>query len=445
MRAPLLRAVAAAALACAAASAWSLDLTEAYRLAYERDATVRASRAASEAGREKLPQARAQFLPNISASSSRARNDLNSTQLNFAGQPVSSESFYESRNDTIQLRQPIYRKALTANYRQAEALVAAANASQEKDEQLLVMRVTQAYFEALQAEEQLRLLEVTKTAYSAQVDAATKAFKGGIGTRTDIEDAQARYDLSVAQELEAKQAIEITRRKLQVIIGQPPGKLAPINISKLALAGPVPDDIDSWIAIAEDSSPEIMNGKAQIAAAREEVEKAHAGHYPTLDAVASASRSSSENVTSINSRYIQKQVGLQLTVPIFNGGYVNSQEREALANLEQAEAKLDELRRDLGVRVHAEFQGLDDGVLKVKALEQAVRSAEQLVTSSRRSFDAGVRTRIDILNAEQQAGQARRDLSQARLAYMLSRVRLKALTGGLKAENVDEMNAWLQH
>jgi len=103
------------------------------------------------------------------------------------------------------------------------------------------------------------------------------------------------------------------------------------------------------------------------------------------------------------------------------------------------------VRRDLGVRVHTEFQGISDGVLKVKALEQAVHSTEQLVISSRRSFEAGARTRIDILNAEQQAGQARRDLSQARLMYMLSRVRLKALTGGLRVENIDEMNAWLQH
>jgi outer membrane protein/protease secretion system outer membrane protein len=445
MHKPLLRAVALAALASAAASAWSLDLSQAYRLAYDRDATVRASRAASEAGREKLPQARAQFMPNISATASEFRNDLNSTQRNFAGQPVGTEDFYNSRNETVTLRQPIYRKALAANYRQAEALVASANASQEKDEQLLVMRVTQAYFEALQAEQQLRLLELTKAAYAAQVDAATKALKGGIGTRTDIEDAQARFDLSVAQELEAKQSIEITRRKLQAIIGQPPGELAQLDVAKLALEGPKPADIDAWIALAEDLSPEIMEAKAQVAAASEEVEKARAGHYPTLDMVAQASRSSSENVTNINSRYIQKQIGVQLQVPIFNGGYVSSQEREAQANLEQARDKLEELRRDLGVRVHSEFQGMNDGVLKVRALEQAVRSAEQLVVSSRKSFDAGVRTRIDILNAEQQAGQARRDLSQARLAYMLSRVRLKALTGGLRAENVDEMNAWLQH
>src|SRR3569832_237443 len=193
MRKPLIRAICAAAAICVAGSAWAMDLAEAYRLAYERDATVRASRSASEAEREKLPQARAQMMPNISASSSRFRNDLNQTQPNLFGQSVSSESFYESRNDTVTLRQPLYRKALTAQYRQAAALVAAANASQDKDEQLLVMRVTQAYFEALQAEEQLRLIEVTKAAYAAQVDAAGKAFKGGIGTRTDIEDAQARY------------------------------------------------------------------------------------------------------------------------------------------------------------------------------------------------------------------------------------------------------------
>jgi protease secretion system outer membrane protein len=445
MRGPFKPTVVAASLAFAAASAWSVDLTEAYRLAFERDSTVRASRAASEAGREKLPQARAQFMPNISASSSRFRNDLNSTQPNFLGQTTSSESFYQSRNDTITLRQPIFRKALMANYRQAEALVAEANASQEKDEQALVMRVTQAYFEALQAEEQMRLIETTKAAYSGQVEAATKAFKAGIATRTDIEDAQSRYDMSVAQELEAKQSIEITRRQLQVLIAQPPGKLAPLDVKKLSLSNPLPNDIEAWTLLAEAASPEIMLAKAQVEVARQEVEKAKAGHYPTLDAVAQASRSSSENVTNVNSRYIQKQIGLQLTVPIFQGGYVNSQEREALANLEQANDKLEELRRDLGVRVHKEFHGVSDGVLKVRALEQAVRSTEQLVQSSRRSFEAGSRTRIDILNAEQQASSARRDLSQARLAYMLSRVRLKALSGGLRAENVDEMNAWLQH
>jgi len=113
--------------------------------------------------------------------------------------------------------------------------------------------------------------------------------------------------------------------------------------------------------------------------------------------------------------------------------------------LERAESKLEEVRRDLGVRVHDQFRGATEGVLKVRALEQAVRSTEQLAVSSRRSFEAGARTRVDILNAEQQAGQARRDLAQARFQYLVSRVRLKALSGSMKAQNIDEINAWLQH
>jgi len=440
----LTRCAAAAMLACAAASAWSLDLAEAYRLAFERDATIRASRAASEAGRERLPQARAQLLPAISVSAGRFRNDLDSTQLNALGVPNTTQSLYDSRNDTLTIRQPIYRKALIAGYRQAEAIVAQANAVQERDEQNLVMRVTQAYFEALQAEEQLRLLEVTLRSYRAQVDAATKALAAGAGTRTDIEEAQARLDMAVAQELQARQAIEITRRQLQVLVNQPVGKLAPLDVGRIQLANPAPASVEDWIAQAETASPELMAARAQVEALRQEVERARAGHHPTLDAVAQASRSSSENLTNINSRHVHKQIGVQLTVPLFQGGFVNSQVREALANLEQGQDKLEELRRDLGVRVHREFHGVMDGVLRVRALEQAVRSAEQLVQSSRRSFDAGARTRIDILNAEQQAGQARRDLSQARLAYMLARVRLKALTGSLRAENIEEMNRWLQ-
>jgi outer membrane protein/protease secretion system outer membrane protein len=150
-------------------------------------------------------------------------------------------------------------------------------------------------------------------------------------------------------------------------------------------------------------------------------------------------------VNTPQTHYIQKSVGLQLTVPLFSGGYVNSQVREALARLEASEDQLDALRRDLAVRVHQEYRGVTEGVAKIRALEQAVKSAEQLVVSSRRSFEAGVRTRLDILNAEAQAGQARHDLAQMRFQYLLARVRLRALAGELRAENIDEINAWLQH
>lgn len=432
--------------ACSALPAWSLDLAEAYRLAREQDATIRASRAAADAGRERLPQAKAQFLPNISANVSRFKNDLDTTTPNALGVESTTNDKYTSSNDTLTLRQPIFRKQLFAQYRQAKALVEDANATLERDEQNLVMRVTQAYFEALMADEQVVLIGLQKTAYSAQLDAARKGLAAGAGTRTDIDEAQARLDLAVAQELEARQNVDLARRRLQVLINQPITQpLAPVDIRKLQLSAPTPATLEEWTALAEAASPELQSARAQVEAARADVDRVKAGHYPTLDAVAQISRSNSENVTRLFSRYDNKQIGLQLAIPLFQGGYVNSQVREALAVLERSENKLEELRRDLGVRVHGEFRGVTEGVLKVRAFEQAVRSSEQLALSSRRSKEAGARTVIDILNAEQQAGQARRDLAQARFQYLLAHVRLKALTGGFRPENIDEINGWLQH
>lgn len=436
----------AAACAGAALPAWSLDLADAYRLALEQDATIRTSRAAAAAGRERLPQARAQFFPDISASLSRSRNDLDSTAPDFFGRSTTTHDRYTSSNDALTLRQPIFRKQLIAQYRQAQAQVIGADAVLERDEQNLVMRLTQAYFETLLAEEQLLLAGVQKATYTAQVDAARKSFAAGAGTRTDIDEAQARLDLTIAQELEARQNVDLARRQLQVLINQPVlEKVAPIDVGKLQLAPPIPATVEEWTAQAEAASAEIVAARAQVEVARTDVDRARSGHYPTLDAVAQISRSNSDNVARVNSRYNQKQIGLQLAIPIFEGGFVNSQVREALALLDRAENRLEDARRDLGVRVHKEFRGVTEGVLRVRALEQAVRSTEQLVVSSRRSFEAGVRTRLDILNAEQQAGTARRDLAQARFNYVVARVRLKALAGSLKAQNIEEINRWLQH
>jgi outer membrane protein, protease secretion system len=442
-----LRGVALAAIAVlASVPVHALDLAEAYRMAIEQDATIRASRATAEAGRERLPQARALFFPNISANVSRFKNDLDTTAPDLLGRISTTNDKYRSSSDTLTLRQPIFRKNLFAQYEQAKAQVADAEATLERDQQNLVTRVTQAYFETLMAEEQLVLVGVQKTFYTAQVDAARKSLTAGSGTRTDIDEAQARLDLTVAQELEARQNVDLARRQLQVLINAPVlTKVAPLDIAKLKLSDPRPGTVEEWTTMAETASPELQSAQAQVAIAAAEVEKARSGHYPTLDAIAQISRSNNENITRIHSEFSQKQIGLQLAVPIFQGGYVNSQVREALALQERAQNRFDEIRRDLGVRVHREFRGVTEGVLKVRALEQAVRSSEQLALSSRRSFEAGARTRLDILNAEQQASSARRDLSQARFTYVVSLARLRALAGGLKAENIDEINGWLQH
>ncbi len=174
--------------------------------------------------------------------------------------------------------------------------------------------------------------------------------------------------------------------------------------------------------------------------ARQEIDKAKAGHHPTLDAVVQWSRSESESVTNTQSRYANASYGLQLNVPLFAGGYVNSQIRQAIAAHERAGQALEAGRRDLGLRVHKEFRGVTEGVPRIKALEQALRSADQLVLSSRKSFQAGSRTVLDVLNAEQQRSGVMRDLAQARYVYLISRVRLLALVGGADLASVVSMN-----
>jgi outer membrane protein/protease secretion system outer membrane protein len=425
--------------------AWSLDLTQAYQAALAQDATIRAARAGADSGRERLPQARAQLLPSLSASFGRNSNRLQSSTPNFLGQVQTTQDVYASSNKTLTLRQPLYRPFNAALFRQAQAQVADVNASLEKELQNLSVRVGGAYFEALLAEDQLLLVASLKSLYATQLDAARKLLASGSGIRTDIDDAQARLDMAIAQELEAKQNVDYTRQQLQILIDRPVDSLAKLDLHRLELLLPEPANVDRWLEKAEQESPEVMSGRALVEVARQEVEKAKAGHLPTVDAIAQWSQSSSENLISIRSSYDTKAIGVQVAVPIFSGGYVNSQVRQALADQERSEQQLEALKRDLSSRVYSQYRSVTEGILKIRALEQAVRSADQLVVSSRRAFQAGSRTQLDILNAEQQRMTSMRDLSQARYIYLIARLRLQSLVGSSVQESIDQTNAWLMH
>ena len=424
--------------------AGAMDLRQAYDAAYANDASIRASRAGAQASRERLPQAEAQRLPNVSFNAGRNYNDLTSKTRSFLGQPVTTESQYYSGSQTLSVRQPLYRPYIAALVRQAQAQANDADASLEKDEQSLVVRVGEAYFDALLARDQLSLVGAQKATYTTQLDAAKKSLAAGSGTRTDIDEAQARLDLTLAQELEAQQNVEFTRRRLETLTGQSLDTLASLDVERFTPSAPAPAGVEAWIERAEQASPELESLRAQLEAARQEIDKAEAGHKPTLDVVAQWARSSSDSVTNVNSRYDNKTIGLQLSVPLYSGGYVNSTVRQAVAAHERAREVLEATRRDLGVRVHREFRGMTEGVLRIGALEQAVRSAQQAVLSNRKSFEAGSRTTLDVLNAEQQKTAALRDLAQARYVYLVSRLRLLSLAGEDRQASVAQVNAWLK-
>lgn len=428
-----------------ALTANAMDIVQVYQAALAQDANIKAARATADAGRENLPQARAQLLPNVSFGATRNTNQLSSTTPDFLGALATSNFNYPSSNDTLTIRQPLFRMYQWSQYKQAQAQVDDVNAVLENELQNLATKVGGLYFEALLAQEQLLLMTLHRASYVTQLDAARRIFEAGSGTRTDVDDVQARLDMTIAQELEAKQNVDYTRGQLEALINQPVGELAALDASKLPLVPPDPDNLDVWKSRAEQNSSELKVLRARVEAASKEVDKASAGHYPTLDAIAQWSNSTSENSTSVKSSYTNQSVGVQLSIPIYAGGEVSSAVRQALANKERAEQNLEAGRRDLGMRVHKEYRGVTEGVLRVKALEQAVRSAEQALESSQRSVQAGSRSRLDVLNAERNKVSTMRDLAQARYIYLMSALRLKPFVGEADISSMEAINKWLAH
>lgn len=425
-------------------SVQAIDLMESYRLARQQSPTWLAAQAQAEMDRQELPMARAQLLPNLSWSMSRFKNDLTSYNKNFAGQTVTSESEYFSHNKAFTLRQPLFRPQLYFGYRQAGAIVESAEAKLDLSEQDLAVRVSGAYFEVLLAAEQAHLLQAQVAASETTLEASQRSFEQGHGTRTDIDEAQARLDLHLAQKLEADQALLTARHQLEALINHPADDLARLAPDRLRLDSLNPSDLAEWIAKAEASNPELRALNASIEAARQELLKQQSGHLPTVDLVAQKVDAQSDNPTSSNSGYKNSQLGIQVTVPLFAGGYQNAASTRARASLEKFRQQYQAQRLDISVKVRKEFQGVAEGALKIRAYEQAERSASHLVFSTEKGIQAGTRTQIDLLNAEQQLMLAKRDLAQARFTFIMAKLRLLALTGSIDESIMDEINSYLR-
>lgn len=417
------------ALAVPAGKAQGMSMAQAYRQAIEHDAGLRAARAGLESSRERLPQARAQLLPQAQASWSRNHNDLTTTPTSVAGAATRSESSYYSYSANLSVRQPLFNLQRYRNVQQAQALAEEAGFGFEKTRAELLVKVAGAYVEAVFAHEQLRFALAQRDHLRVMLDAARKALAAGTGTRTDIDDAQARLDKALADELEARQYVDFGLRQLQTLTGAPAPQL-PVRQAPALERLPLDDEaLPRWIEQAQQDNPEVRALQARLEAARREVDKARAGHAPTLDGVLQWSDSANDNVVSLNRRFQNQSIGVQLVVPLYQGGAVQSQVRQALAEQERVAQGLEDRRRQLALEVHREHRGITEGRARIRALEQAVRSAQTLVQSTRKSRQAGVRTLLDELNAEQQLSQTQRDLAQARYVYLMAVVRLRVLAG----------------
>ncbi len=429
-----------------AAPAPAMDLLQAYRLAAEADAGYQAARAAAEAAREAIPQARAALLPVVSMSSSRSKSDTHQESQTVFGPRSTDYKNYEGKSDVLSLKQPLFRMGSFIAYGQAQEQVAAAEATLAHETQLMALRVSGAYFDVLQAQERLDSIRSQKAAYAGQLDLSERAFKAGEGTRTDIDEARSRLLLVSAQEIEAQALIDKAERSLAAVINRsvPAAALAGLEPARMALAAERPDGIAEWIALAEEGNHELRALRHQLEAASSEVAKTRAQHLPTLDLVATRSDSLSETSNTIGSSYRTSSIGVQLNLPLFAGGSVLSATRQALANEERVRQQLEAARRQLAVNVATEFNGVHQGIARVRAFEAAVGAATQAVASTRKGIQAGTRNTVDVLNAEQQLAGARSDLAKARYDYVMARLKLKAAAGMLAEADVERISGWLR-
>jgi outer membrane protein len=428
-----------AAMLGASSLAQAADLLETFRAAQANDPVFAAARATLQAGQEKLPQGRSLLLPSVSVSANSTFNDQNVRYLGPTAFPAGSQR-YNSNGYSVNLTQPLFRLQNWTAYTEAELQVVQAEAQFKLAEQDLILRVAQAYFDVLIAQDSVQLAEAQKTAITEQLEQAKRNFEVGSATITDTHEAQARFDLTVAQEIAAQNNLEIKRRALQQLINEMPKDIRHLG-KAFKLESPQPADMEQWVNDAELNNPQLAVAKAAAEIAEKEVTRNRGGHLPTVDLVASYAKSNANGGNfGVGSEVTGKSVGVQLNMPLYQGGAVNSRGREAEANRERAKEELENARRTVATQTRQAYLGVVSGIAQVKALQQALTSSESVLEASKLGQEVGVRTNLDVLNAQQQLYATRRDLYQAEYNYLVSQLRLKAASGSLGEEDLARVN-----
>jgi outer membrane protein len=417
------------------------DLMQVYRDAQDNDPTFAAARATLDAGREKTPQARAGLLPSLTLSGNTVWNE---NEYSYKSQPAfNGEPRYNSNGYQLTLSQPLFRWQNWVGYDQSKIQVAQAEANFAQARQDLILRVAQAYFDVLYANENLTAVQANKESIAQQLELAKKSFEVGSATITDTHEAQARYDLAQAQEIAAESDLEVRKRSLQAILGKEPGLLAELR-KGAELQRPQPDDMNAWVAAAEKDSLAVQVQQANADIAAREVDRQRAGHYPTIDLVANyghAKTLASTSFGQVENDY--QNAGIQLNIPLFSGGLTASRQREASANRAASLSALEGTRRGAALSARQYYLGVANGLAQVKALKAALVSSQSALASNKLGYEVGVRINIDVLNAENQVYVTRRDLAKATLDTLMAQLKLKAATGALGDDDVGRINALL--
>ena len=403
-----------------------------YEQALRRDPTYLAAFKAREAGQEYSAIGRAGLLPSLSYSYNKGRND---SEVRYLGDSrrQKEDRTYNSMGSTFILQQPLFDYEAYSSYRKGVAQALFADESFRDQSQQLLVRVMTSYTQALFAQDQIAISVASKQAYRQQFQQNQRLFDAGEGTRTDILEAQARYELADAEEIKARNEQDAALRELGALIGEPAVRVEDLAPLRLGFALPVvdPSGYEAWQERALANNPQLASSRQALEVARYEVERNRAGHLPKVTAFATSRRQESDSGNTYNQRYDTNTVGIEVSVPIFAGGGVLASTRQASRHLEQAEYELDGNTRSALIELRKQYNACESGASRLRAYERALVAAEALVVSTRKSVQGGERVNLDVLNAEQQLATTRRDLAQARYDYLLAWIKLHYQAGVL--------------
>ncbi|MEY3862618.1 MAG: hypothetical protein RIR60_984 [Pseudomonadota bacterium] len=419
-----------------------LKLMDVYQQALAHDATLASALSTNRAAQEIIEQGKALYRPTVNFNAE--ANTLKSS-FHYLSTSSTDRSQFENYRYGVDARQPIFRQQNLIQIDQATTQVSIADKQLNVAQQALMLRTTQAYFDVLMAQDRIDLIVAQKTAIAGQLAQAQANFDLGSATITDANEAQARYDLAVAQEIAALNELEIAKHAVQAITGQLPQRLA--NVKLQLKANEMGLSMASWqeLAMLNNLNIQIQQDTAKLA--EQEIARNQAGHLPTLDAVASYTNSYANGTVSRFGAGNELQVGsigLQLQIPLYEGGAVSSRVRQAQLNKQRAQDDLTAVRRQTELDTQRAYLNLSTSIAQLKALDQAVISSQSQLDATQLGYQVGVRTSVDVLNAQQQYFSAKRDVAQARYNYLINIIRLKAAAGVVAVADLVDINQQLE-
>jgi len=455
--------------------AWSQSLIDLYNMAKGYDAAFQSAKSLYEANRYRADQGLAQIMPMVGLGLTATRSqvdfrgdtaptgvasqlyDISGTKFYAAPFPSTYSAndgnpfkrWYTQNNATLTASQPLYRPANLAVYRQSAKQLSQAYAQLTVAEQDLLIRVSQAYFDVLASQDSLNFVRAQKIAVSEQLASAKRNFEVGTATITDTREAQARYDLVIAQEIAADNDLRVKRLALDTIVGIKNAAPKPLN-ARTALTPTLPQDVEEWVKQSESSHPSVLNAQLAMDIAQLEIERARAGHKPTVDLVGSYAASRNLGGTAVsgsvssNSHVVSPTLQVIMNVPLFAGFATENRYKETVQLEDKARQDLELARRNVAQATRAAYFGVVSGLGQVKALEAAESSSQVALDANKLGYSVGVRINIDVLNSQSQLFQTKRDLAKARYDVLVGSLKLRQASGLLKEDDLQGVNAMLE-